>query len=177
MPCKPGGYMSHAMQARRLHVSCHASQKATCLMVADHMVTCTLPGKHVSTLAFHTLLHVEKHKEVLHNVLGTNLNLELHMQEQVDTSKACANPGVICQPFSQPKLSKLQRHLRDKLATAKMTPAKKHVLISTLCTQTQMAQLQLLSHSSTAVALAFLASSQASSSEWPVLMAICLHLW
>jgi hypothetical protein len=72
MPCKPEGYMSHAMQARRLHVSCHASQKATCLMVADHMVTCTLPGKHVSTLALHTLLHGENHKEVLHNVLGTN---------------------------------------------------------------------------------------------------------
>jgi hypothetical protein len=71
--------MPHAMQARRLHVSCHASQeatcliqKATCLMVADHMVTCTLPGKHVSTLALHILLHGEKHKEVLHTVLGTN---------------------------------------------------------------------------------------------------------
>ena len=32
MPCKPGGYMPHAMQARRLHVPCHASQEATCLM-------------------------------------------------------------------------------------------------------------------------------------------------
>ena len=38
-----------------------------------------------------------------------------------------------CRHFPLPKLSKLHSHLRDKLSTAKQTPAKQIVHISTLC--------------------------------------------
>ena len=90
LPCKPEGYMSHEMQARRLHVSCHASQNATCLIVADHLAKMSTSWQTCQHMTLHTLQHRKKTQQVLHTVLGTNL--EQLMLEQVSTSKACANP-------------------------------------------------------------------------------------